>query len=463
MGALGQRRVCSLLRDVLGPGLETDLALEAGKGKAARLADGLSDPCAARALQASAFVGATIGTLALARTWSGEEIAVLRDEVAHELGAEPSTVEQDLFRRTLEGIEEAGLPGLLTIRAILTMLRAFTPLTEASLWATPEPGALQCLAIVGAEEPSRRVRAAARETLLTGRDRLEGRGLVHSMSLPRWDRPLAALVFRAKPADRLRVLPRAAEAARSLTTAVERATLLSRNGARERALNEASERRVARLAYDIHDGPVQDIAMLTGDVRLLRRQVELGLLIEAPVGVILGRLDDLEARLGAVDRELRSLAVSLDRWNAVDMPLIEAVRAQIAGLEGRLNVAVRLDFRGNPDVTTSQRLAILALIREGLVNVREHSRATEVRIRISAGKLRTLATIEDDGQGFDVERTLPRAARRGRLGLLGLRERIRLLGGRLEVESSPGGPTRVTAVLPHWEIRAEGDTSSRAA
>ena len=56
----------------------------------------------------------------------------------------------------------------------------------------------------------------------------------------------------------------------------------------------------------------------------------------------------------------------------------------------------------------------------------------------------------DNGRGFDVERTFVRAARGGRFGLVGMSERARLLGGRFDVRSSPGGPTTISLVLPAW-------------
>ena len=60
------------------------------------------------------------------------------------------------------------------------------------------------------------------------------------------------------------------------------------------------------------------------------------------------------------------------------------------------------------------------------------------------------AEVTDNGRGFDVERTLMRSARNGRVGLLGMSERARLLGGRLDVSSRRGGPTTVSLVLPAW-------------
>ena len=56
--------------------------------------------------------------------------------------------------------------------------------------------------------------------------------------------------------------------------------------------------------------------------------------------------------------------------------------------------------------------------------------------------------VADDGAGFEVVRALARAAQRGRLGLVGIGERVRMLGGSFEVDSAPGGPTVLTFSLP---------------
>src|SRR5436305_1211990 len=62
----------------------------------------------------------------------------------------------------------------------------------------------------------------------------------------------------------------------------------------------------------------------------------------------------------------------------------------------------------------------------------------------------TRATVADDGPGFDVEEALACAVRDGRVGLMGMMERVRLLGGTCEIESRPGGPTTISAFVPAW-------------
>ena len=91
------------------------------------------------------------------------------------------------------------------------------------------------------------------------------------------------------------------------------------------------------------------------------------------------------------------------------------------------------------------------VIQESLTNIREHSGATEVALRVRAGRGAADVEITDNGNGFEVEQALARAAQRGRLGLVGIAERVNLLGGTLEIDSTPGGPTTLRLALPRWE------------
>jgi signal transduction histidine kinase len=106
------------------------------------------------------------------------------------------------------------------------------------------------------------------------------------------------------------------------------------------------------------------------------------------------------------------------------------------------------DFTG---MTVSQKIALIRILQEALTNVREHANAANVRISVAAGSGSFEARIEDDGVGFRVSRTLLDAAQRGRLGLVGSSERVRLLGGTFDVRSRPGGPTTVSLSLPRWQ------------
>jgi signal transduction histidine kinase len=172
--------------------------------------------------------------------------------------------------------------------------------------------------------------------------------------------------------------------------------------------------------------------------------------------IALGRIDDLEARLVSVDKELRELARSLQSPAGLRIPLEEALKHEVETLRNRSGIATELSVSGGLEaLTASQKIAIVRLVQESLSNVHDHSEADSVKVRITATRSRLGLEVVDNGHGFDVEERLLEAARAGRLGLVGMGERIRLLGGRFEIESKPGGPTRVRASLPRWRPLAQ--------
>jgi signal transduction histidine kinase len=420
------------------------------RDRALALSAVMGDGRAATAAAGSLFTGELLGRLALAHKWSPDEIeAPLRLLAAHD--RRPiGLLAFEIYRNALDAIDEDGLPPRLAIEATLGLLLAFGAVEEASLWTEEAGIPLRCCAFTGGG-PTRRMRAAAKEAIAGSTPRRSERGSIHGVSVSRWGQAYGAVVLRARPSDRDRALAFAREAARTLAAHLERTFLLERSASREQRLVAASERRLARLGFDIHDGPIQDVAALAEDLRFFRTQLRQGLSAERPGELLVRRVDDFEARLVALDRELRELAHSLERTSAIERPFGEALRSQIGAFTTRNDVSVKLDLRGDAEqLTTSQKLAILAFVREAMVNVRDHSGARAATITVSVGRAYTHAAVVDDGRGFDVERTLVRAARRGRLGLVGMSERMRMLGGRLQLESTPGGPTRVAIAVPRW-------------
>jgi signal transduction histidine kinase len=111
---------------------------------------------------------------------------------------------------------------------------------------------------------------------------------------------------------------------------------------------------------------------------------------------------------------------------------------------------VRYDFPEREiEVAPEAETALFRAVQEAINNIARHSAAESALIEIDTppGELRI--EIEDDGAGFDVASVnTPSASGRG-LGLLGLRERMELLGGTVEVDSSPGDGTRVTFRIRH--------------
>jgi signal transduction histidine kinase len=432
---------------------ETEVGEAAGRARhrALALASVMGAGRAAAVEAGALFAGQVVGNLALRREWSPQEVDPLLRLLAAYQPHPAGLLGFKVYRYALDALRDEGVPPRPAIEATLRLLLAFAPVEEASLWTAEAGHPLRCCAFTGIG-PTRRMRAVAKEAIAGAAARWRERGSIHGVPVSRWGQPSGALVVRARPAERERALVFAGEAASRLAAELERTSLLESSASREQRLVAASERRLARLGFDIHDGPIQDVAALATDLRFFRTQLRRETAVGQPAELLVSRVDDFEARLVALDRELRELAHSLERTSAVDRPFGEALRSHLAAFTTRNDVAVRLDLRGDPEqLTTSQRLAILAFVREAMVNVRDHSGARTATVTVSVGRAHTHAAVLDDGRGFDVERTLVNAARRGRLGLVGMSERMRMLGGRLQLESRAGGPTRVAVTVPRWD------------
>jgi signal transduction histidine kinase len=400
---------------------------------------------------AATYVSEILGGMWLDTQWTREAVDRIVHGVAAAIAADPEVVRAATFVTVLRSEYLYELPPRLGLEAQLRMLTAFGPATEASLWTADVAGSISCVLEVGAT-PSRRAAAAARQAVVTNDVATSGRAQLQAVPIRRWNRPEGAVVIRAPLDGRRSALGYASECARAARPLLELENLLERHAERERSLVQTSDRRLARLGFDLHDGPMQDIAALAADVRLYRKQLAPFLegVTESPI--LLGRLDDLDARLLSMDSDLRELARSLQQPTTLQTPFRELLRNDVKRFEQRSNVRVSMQADGDLDaLTSSQMIALLRVIQEALNNVHEHSKGNKARVLVTGTNSQLEAEIVDDGRGFDVEVKLIAAAQAGRLGLVGMSERVRLLGGRLDVESAPGGPTRVRATIPRWQ------------
>ena len=344
------------------------------------------------------------------------------------------------------------LPPLVAIEVQLRLLVALDVFAEISLWHRTAAGLVYILSLGGDGEPSRRVRAEAKAAL-RGRSRLSLLGASQLRSLPvlRFGEPYAALVGRPASGDTEVANAFLAEAATALGPVVEREHLLEYSSEREKTLVAAAERRLMRLGFDLHDGPIQDVLALAADVRHLQQQVY-PFVLEDHREQAYGRFEDVTARLVELDRQLREIAHSLETKSVISRPLGEILHRELDGFAERTGIQTTLEIRGDPDsLSSAQRITVFRAIQEGLANVREHAGASSVEVRVRARRSAIEVQIADDGMGFEVERALARAAQRGRLGLVGIGERVRMLGGTFELQSAPGGPTTLKLTLPRWE------------
>jgi signal transduction histidine kinase len=332
--------------------------------------------------------------------------------------------------------------------AQLRMLVLFAPIDHASLWL-PDEGDVRCIGRAGATRSRAALRASAM-AVLEQRATPSSATTLRALPVERWDAVYGALVVEPRARCVQVALASAELAAAAISPILERQFALEQSQSSGSKLLEAAERRTARLRFDIHDGPLQDAAILSGELAGIEQQLMALLDDDAARNEISHRIDDLRAITRTIENELRELALAGGADRAV-LSLPEVLASEVSHFRRRTGIEAQLEVDDDLEATTpSQRIVIARIVEEALANVREHARATRASVTVCRTDGALSVHVVDDGRGFDVGRALRRAERDRRLGLLSMTERVHLLGGQLEVESRPGGPTAVWAVLPAW-------------
>ena len=243
----------------------------------------------------------------------------------------------------------------------------------------------------------------------------------------------------------------ARQVADSLSVALQNARLIEQLSSSRRQLQGLSHRLVEvqenerhTIARELHDEAGQALTSLLLGLGSLERDHEC-------TPELRERLDDLRTMTNGVMEALHRMAVdlrpaSLDRLGLVPAldQYVQSFRAQ-HGLSVHFAAVGAAGRRLPPDVET----AFYRVTQEALTNVLRHAGAGQVSVLLQYHDAQAVLIIEDDGKGFDVEE----AFGRGRLGLLGIRERAEMLGGLFTIESSPGNGTTIYVAVP----LAEGD------
>jgi len=136
-----------------------------------------------------------------------------------------------------------------------------------------------------------------------------------------------------------------------------------------------------------------------------------------------------------------------------DLGLVPALHTFLKSFTARTGVRTRLTaFAGIEQLDTAKRTVLFRVAQEALTNVARHAQASRADVTIQKLPEGVGMTINDDGRSFDVKHVL-HANRGRRLGLLGMRERLEMVGGRFEVQSPPGQGTTITAQIPNGKFR----------
>ncbi|MDB6164019.1 MAG: histidine kinase, gyrase and HSP90-like ATPase family protein [Xanthomonadaceae bacterium] len=205
-----------------------------------------------------------------------------------------------------------------------------------------------------------------------------------------------------------------------------------------RAVWRVQEDERRRLARELHDGLGQNLTALK------HRLGQIGSQLTPQQTDVRDRLETAMALCATALEDTRSLSRLLRPPILDDLGLEPALNWLARGLQDTIGVDVVVEIEALPLLDGELQTLLFRVAQEALNNAGKHARAQSVLLRLVQREGVLQLQVIDDGRGFDAAV----AATAGGSGLGGMRERLRLYGGTLEIRSSPGGGTRLRATIP---------------
>jgi PAS domain S-box-containing protein len=240
-------------------------------------------------------------------------------------------------------------------------------------------------------------------------------------------------------------------------SALENARLYEELAERERELRDlvarilvAEEEERRRVAYEVHDGLTQMVVAAHQRLQILAE--------DHPPGSAEGR-EELEEVIELVRRtvtEARRVIADLRPTTLDDFGLATAVRLQIEEMRAGGYEASYEETLGEERLPTTLETALFRVAQEALTNVRKHAGTARVRVALGRRNGAVWLEVRDWGRGFEPTEVASDGGPGERVGLSSMRERVALLGGRLEIHSEPGEGTSVVVEVP---LPVMGETS----
>jgi signal transduction histidine kinase len=202
-------------------------------------------------------------------------------------------------------------------------------------------------------------------------------------------------------------------------------------------LNESLEEQCRRIAQTLHDEAGQLLATVYLDLAELERIFPGGL----------EHLARMRSRLDQVREQLRGLSHELRPSILDDLGLLPALKFLADGFTRRWGLTVTVEGELPARLGRSNETTLYRIAQEALTNVARHANANRVTLHVAREPDRIVLRITDNGVGFDVDEVFARRGQRG-LGLVGMKERLAPVQGKLEIVSSPRQGTVLAATIP---------------
>jgi two-component system sensor histidine kinase UhpB len=220
---------------------------------------------------------------------------------------------------------------------------------------------------------------------------------------------------------------------------------------------EAQENERRRISRELHDEIGQALYAIKFNLEMIDRD------LPQKTPLLQGRLGEAKSLSSQTLTSMRQLALDLRPTMLDDLGLIPTLRWYIQNFSNRLNIYSNFEAIGFEEKLPPQiETAFYRIIQEALNNIAKHAQADRVEISLVKRDSKILASVQDNGTGFDLEKVLhPESPERG-FGLVGIQERVSLLGGQIDIQSRPGYGTLIHIEAPYKNVKDDDakDTSS---
>jgi two-component system, NarL family, sensor histidine kinase DegS len=201
---------------------------------------------------------------------------------------------------------------------------------------------------------------------------------------------------------------------------------------------ETEEKERKLVSQDLHDDIIQLLTVITFDLdRILSNDL-------SQTTSLKSNIESIKEMTSEAIENTRRLCKQLRPSILDNMGLVPALRWLVETMNDQTSINTIITFKGmERRLAANTETIVFRILQEALFNIRKHSRAKNASITFDFGEYVIQAIIEDDGQGFDILPRLETLATYGKLGLLGIKQRVTSINGKLDISSKPGQGTKL--------------------
>jgi two-component system sensor histidine kinase DegS len=206
----------------------------------------------------------------------------------------------------------------------------------------------------------------------------------------------------------------------------------------------AQEEERKRIAREIHDGPAQSLANI-----VLRTEIAERMLVKKEFQLVQEELIDLKGQVRSGLQEIRKIIFNLRPMALDDLGLVPTLRKYVQDFEEKTKIRTIFDTIGKEmRLPSAMEAGIYRMVQEAFSNALKHANPSYVALDLTYQAQMVKIVVKDNGVGFHVDLIESRAKDSAHFGLIGMRERVELLEGRMEIESAINEGTKVTIHIP---------------